>query len=625
MQKTDVQRINRMRQPANNKLFQLCTTAVAIALGCNFIVNHDPSLANAIATDQPSLELAATPARESLFLSYPPPTHQTSAARIFLIGSAPPEGEVSINGQPIRRSPAGYFAPSFPLQLGENRFTVRYGSQEIQVAVTRVSGQPEPPQGAAFAKDSLSPAADIARLPEEPLCFSAIAPPNATVSVRLGNQTFPLAPQTSLVQLPPNSAVLNAQNQPARIAATPYQGCVTADAAGNLGKPTFELNLNGQTVSQQGTGTVTILSPVRLEVVEVTADAGVARTGPSTDHSRLTPLPKGTRAAVTGREGEWLRLDYGGWIKESETQPIPGAVPPQATIRSVLSRQVEGATEIRFPLTVPVPLSIQQGDNTFKLTLYDTTAQTDTIALDDDPLIKRLDWQQVSPGIVEYTFNLKTEQQWGYDLRYEGTSLILSLRHPPKLSDRSSALPLQGIPILLDPGHGGNESGASGPNGYLEKDVNLAVSKLLQQELERRGAIVYMTRETDIDVSLPDRVAQINRVKPAIALSIHYNALPDGGDAENTDGVGMFWYNAQAHSLAVFLHNYLVKTLDRPSYGVFWNNLALTRPHTAPAVLMELGFMINPWEFEWITNPREQVRLAGAIADGIVAWLEQVQ
>jgi N-acetylmuramoyl-L-alanine amidase len=101
--------------------------------------------------------------------------------------------------------------------------------------------------------------------------------------------------------------------------------------------------------------------------------------------------------------------------------------------------------------------------------------------------------------------------------------------------------------------------------------------------------------------------------------------LPDNGDALKTQGVAAFWYNPQAHSLAVFLHNYLVKTLKRPSYGIFWNNLALTRPTVAPAVLMELGFMINPYEYEWIVNPTDQKKLARAIADGITEWLRLSQ
>lgn len=87
----------------------------------------------------------------------------------------------------------------------------------------------------------------------------------------------------------------------------------------------------------------------------------------------------------------------------------------------------------------------------------------------------------------------------------------------------------------------------------------------------------------------------------------------------------MFWFHPQAHGLAVFLHNYLVNKLGRPSYGVFWNNLALARPASAPSVLLELGFMSNPEEFEWIINPQEQQKLAVALADGITAWFKSVQ
>jgi len=558
-------------------------------------------------------------AEQSLYVAYPPTNHQTTSDRIFIIGSAPSTGDVLVNGNPIPRSKAGNFAPSLPLQLGENSFTLRYGNQQFQIKITRLSTQQNLPVGLGFAKDSLTPTVDIAKMPGELICFGAIAPPNATVSVKLGSQTIPLLPQSQDVQLPPNSAILTQQNQPVSQSVTgQYQGCAKADSSAEFGTPLFQLTLNGKITTQPGSGKISILSPVNLEVAEVTSNAGVARTGPSTDFSRITPLPKGTRASVTGKEGEWVRLDYGGWIKASEVRIVASGVPPRSIIRSVRARQVEGATEVIFPLQVPVPLSVQQGDRTFTVTLYNTTAQTDTIRLDDDPLISRLDWQQVAPGQVQYAFNLKTQQQWGYTLRYEGTSLILSLRHPPKVSTVKS---LSGIKILLDPGHGGPEdSGSVGPTGYPEKAVALTVSKLVREQLLRRGAIVYMTREEDKDVGLQERVDMIEKTQPALSISLHYNALPDNGDAMNTKGVGTFWYNSQAHSFAVFMHNYLVEKLGRPSYGVFWNNLALTRPHITPSVLLELGFMINPEEFEWVSNPQEQQKLAEAIANGITEW-----
>ncbi|RCJ24702.1 N-acetylmuramoyl-L-alanine amidase [Nostoc minutum NIES-26] len=592
-------------------------------------------------------------AEPSLVVVFPQTNYQTSAEKIFFLGTAPTDGQVLINGKPITRSQAGHFSPSLPLQLGENLFTVRHQNQEVQIKVIRVSTQAELPQGLAFAKGSLTPASDIARLPGELICFSAlaklpegVAPPNASVSVNLANQTIALSPQPQQAQLPNNLAALTGRNQPtAQSTAGKYEGCTTlqppatilygnniitgvvvpdATQEVDLGQPQFQLTLNGKTITQPGTGKIQILSPAQLPVAEVIVDSGVARTGPSTDYSRLTPLPKGTRAAVTGREGEWLRLDYGAWINSNETRLLPGAVPPRTIIRSVGYRQLSNATEIVFPLQVPVPVSVQQGERNITLTLYNTTAQTDIIRLDDDPLISRLDWQQIAPGQAQYTFNLKKAQQWGYKLRYDGTTLVLALRHPPAIGQKRSK-PLSGIKIVLDPGHGGKESGAAGPTGYLEKDINLTVSKLLRDELVQQGATVVMTRDTDKDLSLPERQAILSQEEPAIAISIHHNSLPDDGDAEKTKGFAAFWYHPQAHSLAMFLHNYVVKKLGRPSYGVLWDNLALTRPAAAPSVLLELGFMSNPNEFEEVVNPAKQKKMAKALAQGITQWFSSVR
>jgi N-acetylmuramoyl-L-alanine amidase len=568
---------------------------------------------------------APATAQQRLFIAYPPSNHETTSSKIFLIGTAPKSGSVTVNGQAIDRNAAGHFAPSFPLKVGANPFIVRHDNQELRLTVTRTSTTPTLPIGANFAPDSLTPAVNIGRQPNEWLCFGATAAPGASVSVRLGNsQALPLAPQSEFVELPPNSAVLTAQNQPTATPTTGfYRGCTRTVLLGNLGQPLFEVNFGDQRRQQTAPGSIQILSPSQLEVAEVTADSGTARTGPSTDFSRLTPLPKGTQASITGYEGDWVRLDYGAWIRRSEVQIRKAATPPTSLIRSARARRVGDWTEITFPLQVPVPMTIRQGDRTFTLTLHNTTAQTDTIRLDDDPLIARLDWYQPQPGQVEYVFSLKTNQQWGYKLRYEGTSLVLSLRHPPALRNKSSApKPLSGMKIVLDPGHGGPEDlGARGPTGKPEKDVALTISKLLRQELQKRGATVLMTREKDVDLGLRERMDAIANAQPNLALSLHYNALPDDGDAIKTKGVGMFWYHAQAHSPAMFLHNYLVKTLNRPSYGVFWNNLALTRPTVAPAVLLELGFMINPDEYEWIIDSREQQKLASAIAAGVTQWV----
>jgi N-acetylmuramoyl-L-alanine amidase len=611
---------------------------VALTIGMSLLLGFwlaEPSIS------QPPL----FPSRSSspaLKVVYPKTGHQTTAEQIFLIGTAPLAGQVWVNDRPIARSAAGHFAPSFPLTVGQNKFTLRYQKQTVTVQVQRQSKARAPIAGSTFAQDSLTPQTNIARAVGELLCFQAIAPAQATVSVKVADRQISLQPQNSSVSLAANSGVLTGRTQPMRpettnptkdpTAAITYGGCTQIETPGEYGQPLYALDaqpsLNSRQksaskpVMQSAPGKITILAPQPTEKVAVTAEQGVARTGPSTDYSRLTPLPKGTQAIVTGLEGEWLRLDYGAWLKQSEGQVSPTTMPVRSLIRGITSRPKGSWTEVLFPLEMPVPIGVQQHGNQLVLTLHHTIAQTDTIRLSPDSAIQRLDWQQVAPETLDYRFTLTTGQPWGYKLRYEGTTLILAIKHPPQLGNSKPRSPLQGVKILLDPGHGGpQDRGSVGPTGYPEKDVALVTSKLLRQELQQRGATVVMTREHDIDLDLPLRTQQIEKTEPAIALSLHYNALPDDGDAARTKGVATFWYQGQAQDLAVFLHDYLVTHLDRPSYGVFWNNLALTRPTIAPAVLVELGFMINPTEFEWITNPQAQKKLAHTLADGVTAWM----
>ncbi len=573
-----------------------------------------------------------------LHLTYPPLQHTTISDRLFFIGTAPKDGNVSINGKLISRSNAGHFAPSLPIALGENNFNIKYmnlagdrnSERQINLKVLRESRITLPPRDIGFIKDSLLPTVDIARQPNERICFDAIATPSATVLVRVGDREVPLLPRRRNIQLPPNSSVLTGNNQATVESPSGYfRGCTTFEAASSLGQPEYELRLGDRLVKQRAIGKIEILSPKNIQVAEITAISADARTGASTDFSRLTPLPKGTKGLITGKQGAWLRLDYGGWVRESMIKIEESEVPPHSIVRSINTKRIINKvdknniwTEVTVPLEVPVPISIIQGDRTFALTLHNVTAQTDTISIDPDSIINKLDWVQTEPDKVTYTISLKPKQQWGYKVRYQGTNLILSLKHPPMLSSAKESQPLNGLKILLDAGHGGKEDlGARSPTGYPEKDVTLITSKLLQNELQNRGATVIMTRTDDVDVDLVTRVAKIDQEEPVLSISLHYNSLPDDGDAINTSGMGSFWYNPQAQDFAKFINAYITKHLNRRDYGVFWNNLAMARPTTAPSVLLELGFMINPIEFEWIIDPQQQKLLATALADGITEWI----
>jgi N-acetylmuramoyl-L-alanine amidase len=596
---------------------------------------------------------------KGLTVSYPPTTHKTDAEQIFAIGSAPTTGEVKINEQVVPRSPNGHFASVLPLKIGKNTISIEYKGQTKTLTVTRTA-----PVGLELPTDkldekSLEPQADTAKMVGEEICFGAVGPKDAKVSVDIGGQNIKLKEQTgNKVPLPDNKAALIDRNQPQAVyGAGHYLGCAIAVAAADLGKPTYKLETKTtkttapapkskkeegseptgaasttapNPIAQLAPGNVQVLAPNNLDIAEVKVENAVARTGASSDFSRITPLPKGTRASITGRQAgnnngkqaNWVRLDYGAWVLADEVNILPSnGASPRTIVRSITSKQREGATDVVFPLQVSVPMTIEQGNGNVTLTLYNATAQTDIIKFGEDPVVSRLDWRQTAPGIIKYVFTLKQKQQWGYKLQYQGTSLVLSLRHPPKLGNDPNK-PLAGTKILLDPGHGGDDSGAVGPNGYTEKDANLYASKLLANELAMRGAAVYLTRETDKAISLEDRRRTIEALEPTLAFSVHHNSLPDGGNP-STKGFSTFWYHPQAQSISLHLHNHIVQKLGRPSYGVFWDNLALARPTAAPSVLLELGFMSNPTEFEQsIANPAAQQAMARSLAEGMTQWIQ---
>ncbi|WP_055075870.1 N-acetylmuramoyl-L-alanine amidase [Pseudanabaena sp. 'Roaring Creek'] len=575
-----------------------------------------------------------------LHLTYPPLQHTTNSDRLFFIGTAPKDGNVSINGKLIQRSEAGHFAPSLPLQLGENNFNIKYVNlagdpnrdRQINVKVLRESRITLPPQNIGFIKESLFPSVDIARQPNERICFEAIATPNATVLARVGDLEIPLLPRRRNTQLPPNSSVLTGNNQATEESPSGYyRGCASFENASKLGQPEYEMRFKDRAgdriVKEKATGAVEILSPTNIQVARITAIVADARTGASTDFSRLTPLPQGTKAVITGKQGAWLRLDYGGWVRKSMIAIEEDAENfANSNVRSINTRRIidrdRAWTEVTIPLEIPVPIAIVQSDRTFALTLYNVTAQTDTISIAPDTIINKLDWVQSDSRKVTYTLSLKPRQQWGYQIRYQGSNLILLLKHPPVLTAAKDRQPLEGVKILLDAGHGGNEDlGARSPTGYPEKYATLTTATLLQSELQNRGANVVMTRTEDRDVDLGTRVTKIEQEQPTLSISLHYNALPDDGDALNTLGMGAFWYNPQAEDFAKFINTYVSQKLDRRDYGVYWNNLALTRPTIAPSVLLELGFMINPVEFEWIVDRQQQKLLAATLADGITEWI----
>jgi len=216
-------------------------------------------------------------------------------------------------------------------------------------------------------------------------------------------------------------------------------------------------------------------------------------------------------------------------------------------------------------------------------------------------------------------------------------------------------------PIVLDPGHGGGDVGASSPSGIQEKNLVLAIAKRVARILRSRGYPTRLTREGDTGRALADRTAFANRLEARVFVSLHANASSfasargaetyymslkdeatdehaaatarlENASGERADGHGgldlILWQMAQAEvlnesaRLALAVQRRLNGLEGVPDRGVKQAPFVVLTGATMPAVLVEVGFLSNPREAGRLATAEYQEQLATAIADGIVDFLK---
>ena len=183
---------------------------------------------------------------------------------------------------------------------------------------------------------------------------------------------------------------------------------------------------------------------------------------------------------------------------------------------------------------------------------------------------------------------------------------------------------LLGKTIYIDPGHGGIDSGTTYKNIY-EKDINLIMSKKIEKYLISKGAIVYLTRDTDKDLStttinrkrndLTNRAKLINNSNPNMYISIHLNYISNS----KWQGLQIFYNNKNeeneniANKLTEYLKEYTSNIREPKKENIYY----MYKQIKVPGVLIELGFLSNPNDRYRLTKEEYQDKIAKNIANSI--------
>src|SRR6266487_4914176 len=202
-------------------------------------------------------------------------------------------------------------------------------------------------------------------------------------------------------------------------------------------------------------------------------------------------------------------------------------------------------------------------------------------------------------------------------LRLLGLNLLIALlacgssyaARASRTSESSGSL----TTVVIDAGHGGHDRGGIPGQKIAEKDMTLDVAQRLRNVLAASGYHVVMTRDSDMFVPLPTRVAIANSYRNAIFVCIHFNATKRMG----AGGIETYFYSRDSLPIASAVHYYVAGGAPSSNRGVRRRGYYVLRRTNVPAVLVECGFLTNPTEAAYAQTASYRQKLAEEIAAGV--------
>jgi N-acetylmuramoyl-L-alanine amidase len=447
------------------------------------------------------------------------------------------------------------------------------------------------------------------------MILSCKAPAGSKVTVKIGGKSYTMKPSGIAVNL----SGLYAEKFTYEYTIPSYSGTPRNI---DLGEPIYTMNYKGTVKSLKAPAKVGVImkgSPFYAKVekpVINTYDAATSSDGAAYE------LYGGMVDTVTGMTGGYVRLSQGQWVKAGDVAVYTSKTQSKPVIKT--AEYITGDWWDSLKLSIQSPVAaIASFDGALLSIDIAAGSKAALPRLPDNSPFSTITFSKNGNNAV-YTLTLKKDQHSsGYYIQKTDTGLVLNIKRPVKSNDGKK--PLSGITIMLDPGHGGTDTGTTGPlgAGYPEKTINLNTAVKLQSELERLGARVLMTRVTDVNMSLEERLAASRNTKPDMFISIHANSMAEDVDISKIDGFSVFYREKHSLSLAEIIFNTIQEELNRKDKGLHNKNFYVTRNTWAPSVLIESGFVPNPYEFEWLTDEDEQARLAQSISEAVVKYYKQ--
>lgn len=611
---------------------QLLANAVAMEISGTMLMNYTELLALnstdmqiyasllGTAKSTPLGQELAIP--QTLGITYPQANTTVQDSAIYIMGTSDPALPLTMGGTVVERlGDKGTFGVAVKLAMGDNTIKFEQGGQSVQVTVTRKAPTVGSSVITQIPSGSLYPTTQLGVDANETIKFSITAPAGASVTASVGGKTVIL-----------NQSVATAKSG---VPAT-FVGNLTlspsdydANKVTNIGKVTYVVMQNGNSVVQYSKGEILVAGtnvPLTLQIKPYIASMlNKADNDDDFTHS----LKSGARATIVGkqitkRSGSSMtayQLSSGEYILASNVEIVTDPAQCVAQITDIVPSSGEDWWQFDFLGGQPAVKSTQEND---VLTLRFLNAKLpEDLSKLSGGIIKSVEQTATKDG-VELKITCAEGELWGYDITHGDEITSLFLRKTPVLST-TYGKPLQGIRIMLDPGHGGENPGAlgvAGVTGPTEAQLNDATAAMVRFRLEQMGANVIMTRDVgEPSIDLDERNFLAEKERPHLFISIHHNSTVLNKDLTNVRRMEVYYQEKIAEPLAQSLMTNLGVSLGRnttePENAYYY----VTRLTFAPAVLFEMGFVVNPYEYEESCEESTLYKAANGVGMAVLEML----
>jgi N-acetylmuramoyl-L-alanine amidase len=347
-------------------------------------------------------------------------------------------------------------------------------------------------------------------------------------------------------------------------------------------------------------------NPVQINKYVYALKNAVIRRGASSNYAVTSSLNANEKLFATQELNGWLNVKTttgkSGWILQSQTTQFSSkSLVSPTTYKDGENSYLVWQKPINFSFTYSVnsanQLTLTNGITDVELPSFNVKG------------IKSVDTVQTSGG--QKSVILTFEPGYTFTLR----------DYQNKVSIKVLPTGLLGKKIIIDPGHGGKDTGAIGPTGLREKDANLGTALLVKSELEKAGAIVTLTRATDIFLELSERTDIANLSDADAFISIHSDSYSTTSTGTTTYFNSTVNFNGpRSRQLGQSVQQNLIDNLSTYNRGVKEQEFYVNRMNELPSILVEMAYISNPKEESLLRSNDFRQKVAIGITQGLQAY-----